>query len=593
MTHKKRHNKTLTLFATLAVLIMTLMTAKAEQKPMKPSKNEAKDSISYNDQRRFQYYYYGAINEQTKGHYAAAFDLLNHCLTINPNASEAYFSRGTFYSLMKQDSLAELDQKKAVALSPDNNIYRERLAQLYIRAGRYDEAIHEYERLDSNNYNRSDVLAILLQLHNQNKDYKGMLRTLDRMETEDGASEQLTMQKMSVYDMMGDKAAAEAELKGLVQRHPYEANYKVMLGNWLLNNKREKEALQMFAKVLEDDPDNNSARMSMLDYLSADEQTELYVPLLFDLLSDKNTPDESRVTLVRQFITYNNEHIGDSTLVLQAFKSALSAAPYSSDLATLQAAYMEVTKMPQDSINNAYRTVLAIDPSNVAARIRLAQSLWNAGQYEKVAELCHPAIEKSPDEMAYYYFTGMAYSQLDKRDEALAVFKEGARHANSESNANLVSDFYSVMGDILHEKGLSKEAYEAYDSCLKWKPDNYACLNNYAYYLSLTDKDLAKAEAMSYQTIQAEPQNVTFLDTYAWVLFKQKRYEEARIYIEQAIKCDTDSVPSAVIMEHAGDINILAGYPDKALEYWKISLETNPSNALLQRKVKQKKYIGQ
>ena len=63
------------------------------------------------------------------------------------------------------------------------------------------------------------------------------------------------------------------------------------------------------------------------------------------------------------------------------------------------------------------------------------------------------------------------------------------------------------------------------------------CLNNYAYFLSLDAKDLKKAEKMSYRSITAEPNNSTYLDTYAWILYQQGRYEEARIYIEQALKC--------------------------------------------------------
>lgn len=591
MTYGTTHKTLLLLTAAITLATAALMPAKAEKKPMKPSKIAESRQLSDNDKRRFQYFYYGAIDEQSKGHYAAAFDLLNHCLTINPDASEAYFSRGTFHSFLKQDSLAEQDQLKAVSLSPQNNVYRERLAQLYIKTSRFNDAIREYDKLYTNNYNRSDVLAILLQLYSENNDFKGMTATLDRMETEDGASEQLTMQKMQVYDMMGDKAAAEAELRSLVQKHPYDAAYKVMLGNWLMNNGRMKEAHQQLSDVLKSEPNNLSARMSMLDYYKAEQQTEQYNSLLLDLLGDRYTPDDRRVTLVRLLIADTEKQGGDSTVVIQALRKALSVPQRSATLAEILAAYMELKKMPQDSIDNTYRTVLAIDPTNVAARVRLSQSCFNTKDYNKVIELCSQGIETKPDEMVYYYFLSIAYSQLDKTDECLKTAKAGISHANSESNAALMSDFYSLMGDIYHEKGMVKEAYEAYDSCLIWKSDNVSCLNNYAYYLSIEDGDLAKAERMSYQTVQAEPQNTTFLDTYAWVLFKQKRYEEARIYIEEAIKCDTSSIPSSVILEHAGDITVMTGDTDAALVYWKRALELDKDNALLQRKIRQKKYI--
>jgi Tfp pilus assembly protein PilF len=70
---------------------------------------------------------------------------------------------------------------------------------------------------------------------------------------------------------------------------------------------------------------------------------------------------------------------------------------------------------------------------------------------------------------------------------------------------------------------------------LKYNPDNIPVLNNYAYYLSLEQTDLDKAEEMSYRTIKAEPNNATYLDTYAWILFQLGQYNDALFYIRQAI----------------------------------------------------------
>jgi tetratricopeptide (TPR) repeat protein len=183
----------------------------------------------------------------------------------------------------------------------------------------------------------------------------------------------------------------------------------------------------------------------------------------------------------------------------------------------------------------------------------------------------------------------MAYSQKDEIDKSIDASRRGVSQITSDSNRDLVSDFYAIMGDMLHEKGLYEEAFAAYDSCLQWKPNNIGCLNNYAYYLSVLNQDLAKAEQMSYRTVKAEPQNSTYLDTYAWILFRQERYEEAKIYIDQALA--NDSTVSAVIIEHAGDIYMMTDNPDKALEYWQRALESDSENALLQRKIKLKKYI--
>ena len=199
------------------------------------------------------------------------------------------------------------------------------------------------------------------------------------------------------------------------------------------------------------------------------------------------------------------------------------------------------------------------------------------------------ARQYNPEEMAFYYYQGMAYYRQEDTDHALEAFKNGISVITEDSNPEIVSDFYAVMGDLLHQKGLQAEAYAAYDSCLVWKEDNIGCLNNYAYYLSLTGDRLAEAEQMSYKTVKAEPNNATYLDTYAWILFMQQRYAEAKVYIDQALQ--NDSLPGAVIHEHAGDIYALSGDIDGAMAYWEQALSEDPDNKLLRKKTKRKKYF--
>ena len=251
---------------------------------------------------------------------------------------------------------------------------------------------------------------------------------------------------------------------------------------------------------------------------------------------------------------------------------------------------MTLKNMPQDSISKVLETVLAISPDNAGARLQLIQAEWNEQDFDRVAELSRQAIDYNPEEMAFYYFLGLAYVQKDDDDSALEALRRGVSQINQQSNKDLVSDFYAIMGDILHDKKLDEEAYAAYDSCLQWKDDNYGCLNNYAYYLSEENRELAKAEQMSYRTVQAEPDNPTFLDTYAWILFKRKKYAEAMQYINMAV--DNDTTKSAVITEHAGDIHAVNGDIDGAIKFWQQALEAGSENdKAIRRKIKLKKYV--
>jgi tetratricopeptide (TPR) repeat protein len=241
--------------------------------------------------------------------------------------------------------------------------------------------------------------------------------------------------------------------------------------------------------------------------------------------------------------------------------------------------------------------VLALEPDNASVRLHLVGYAWGEDDKERVIDLCRMGRQYNPENMAFYYYQGIAYYQCDSLDQALSTFQTGVSVIDNDSNPEIVSDFYEVMGEILHKKGRAKEAFVAYDSCLQWKPDNLPCLNNYAYYLSLRDEQLERAEQMSHKTIKAEPKNATYLDTYAWILFMQDRYSEAKIYIDQALQnmdtvtVDGDTVSNAAIYEHAGDIYWHCDNPTAAVAYWQDALKGDGDNKVLIRKIKLKKYI--
>ena len=580
----------------VALLLATLSLSSCGSASMSSKKGNHHSTFStiytpldYNTSQRFKYFYLEAINQQNKGNYAAAFDLLNHCQEINPNAAEVYFMRSAYYSMLKNDSLMVADIERAAALNPTNTTFMERLGQIYIGMGKFPKAIETYEKIYANTRDRDDVLNILIQLYDRQKDYDNMLRTIDRLESLEGSSEEITLARMRVLALKGDKEAELAELKSLSEKHPNDMNYHVMMGNWLLQNDRADEALKEYDYVLKMEPDNLMAQMSMLDYYRNVGEDSLANDLQEKMLINEDTPINSKMTLMRKVVADNEQEGGDSTQVLDLFHRILAKPQKTTDMHELYAAYMTLKKMPQDSINQALRDALEIAPDNAGVRLELIQAEWSKKNFDEVIRLSRAAQEYNPDEMAFYYFMGLAHFQKDERDEALNSFQRGVAQINESSNKEIVSDFYAIMGDILHEKGREKEAYAAYDSCLQWKPDNIGCLNNYAYYLSEQGKDLQRAEQMSYRTIKAEPQNSTYLDTYAWILFMQERYEESKLYIDQAVQ--NDSTVSVVILEHAGDIHAKVGEMDKALDFWRKARDNGNDSKVLIRKIKLRKYL--
>ena len=541
---------------------------------------------------RYNYFFLEAIRQQEMGNFAAAFDLLRHALDINPNAPEVYYEIAGYYIDMQNGKAARYYFEKAAELASDNPAYLEKLGQFYISQANYEQALAAYERLYANNKTREDVLQILYQLYGSQNSYKKMIEVIERMEMLLGSSEQLSLTKMQIFEQMGDKRKAQAELMRLVQKNPLDLNYRIMLGNWFFQNDKKKEAFKEYQAVLKEEPNNAAAQLSLLDYYRDAKNAKVVEELTQKLLESKKTEKETKMALLRQVIIDNQQSDAkDSLEVIKLFDRVLSYPQEDADIVMMKAAYLTLKNASVDSVNKVYEQAIAIEPDNSRARIALIQNIWKEEQYDKVISISRPAQEYNPEEMVFYYFEGFAQYMKKENDAALQTFKKGVAQIKPDSDPNIVSDFYAIMGDILHEKGLDKEAFEAYDSCLHWRPENLAALNNYAYYLSLSKNDLKKAEQMSYKTIKKEPANPTFLDTYAWILFLQERYEEANIYIDQAIKNDT--TPSGVLFEHAGDIYYHVGKTAEALASWQQALKLGDKSATLKKKIELQKYIAE
>ena len=543
--------------------------------------------------RRYDAFFLDAICQREKGNNDAVFDLLRHCVDIDSTRSEAYYYLAQYYSALKQKDTVLSYLKKSVELEPDNATYLETLANAYLNQRKYKDAIDVLERLCEKNHDRDDVLALLIQLYEQENDYDNAIRTLGRLETIEGKSERLSYAKSDLYTKKGDKKAAIAEMKTLADQYPNDNNYRCLYANTLYINGQKKKAVAIYDKVLKEEPDNRNAQMALVAYYNDQKDSANVNSMIERVLFNKNASTSDRVALMRQVIGDSEEAGGDSTRVLQLFHRLINMPQADSDMALFCASYMNMKKMPNDSIRQVLEKVLEMSPDHAAARLQLVSYAWQAEDRDRVIELCKAARQYNPDEMAFYYYQGIAYYQKDDLDNALNAFQNGIGVITSDSDPSIVSDFYAVMGDILHQKGMEKEAFEAYDSCLVWKEDNIGCLNNYAYYLSEKGIRLDDAEKMSFRTIKAEPKNATYLDTYAWILFMQKRYDEAKTYIDQTLENDT--TPSAVLFEHAGDIYYHVGEKEKALEYWQEALEQSDESdgrqQILTRKIKLKKYL--
>ena len=576
----------------LLVAVWTLVscgTVKSTRE--KPAVALAQSSLTPEQQRKYDYFFLEAMRLKEKKDYASAFGLLQHCLDIHPNAASALYEVSQYYMFLRQVPQGQEALEKAVANAPDNYWYSQGLASLYQQQNELDKAVTLLEQMVVRFPAKQDPLFNLLDLYGRQEKYDEVISTLNRLEKRMGKNEQLSMEKFRIYLQMKDDKKAFQEIESLVQEYPMDMRYQVILGDVYLQNGKKQEAYDVYQKVLAAEPDNPMAIFPMASYYKQTGQEELYQQQLDTLLLNKKVTPDTKVGVMRQMIVENEQADKDSTQIIALFDRIMKQEQDDPQIPMLYAQYLLSKNMESESVP-VLEQVVDLDPTNKAARMMLIGAAVKKEDYKQIIKVCEPGIEATPDALEFYYYLAVAYNQAEKPDSVISICKRALEHTTADSKKEIVSDFYSILGDMYHTQKQMKEAYAAYDSALVYNPSNIGALNNYAYYLSVERRDLDKAEEMSYKTVKAEPNNATYLDTYAWILFEKGNYAEARIYIDNAMKSEGGD-KSDVIVEHCGDIYYMTGDVDGALTYWKKALEMGSESKTLKQKIEKKKYIAE
>ena len=575
----------------LLVAVWTLVSCgTVKNAKEKPAVVLAQSSLTPEQQRKYDYFFLEAMRLKEKKDYASAFGLLQHCLDIHPNAASALYEVSQYYMFLRQVPQGQEALEKAVASAPDNYWYSQGLASLYQQQNELDKAITLLEQMAVRFPGKQDPLFNLLDLYGRQEKYDEVISTLNRLEKHMGKNEQLSMEKFRIYLQMKDDKKAFQEIESLVQEYPMDMRYQVILGDVYLQNGKKQEAYDVYQKVLAAEPDNPMAIFSMASYYKQTGQEGLYQQQLDTLLLNKKVTPDTKVNVMRQMIVENEQADKDSTQIIALFDRIMKQEQDDPQIPMLYAQYLLSKNMEAESVP-VLEQVVDLDPTNKAARMMLVGTAVRKEDYKQIIKVCEPGIEATPDALKFYYYLAIAYNQAEQPDSVVSICKRALEHTTADSKKEVVSDFYSILGDMYHTQKQMKEAYAAYDSALVYNPSNIGALNNYAYYLSVERRDLDKAEEMSYKTVKAEPNNATYLDTYAWILFEKGNYAEARIYIDNAMKSDDEK--SDVIVEHCGDIYYMTGDVDGALSYWKKALEMGSESKTLKQKIEKKKYIAE
>ncbi len=552
----------------------------------------------YYRDRRFDELFLEAVRQKEAEHADAEYELLDAALRVKPAAPEALYEMAmlklTYSTYSDSVSRAQGDSLlwEAVRLAPGNLYYKESLATHLANNARHREAILLYEEI-ADAKTSEETLTTLVWLYEQSGDYPGAIRAIERLERLSGRSEALSLEKFQTYIAMKDDEHAYQAIEDLCAEYPLDLRYRVLLGDLYDRQGYHERALETYRDVLTAEPDNSYAQLSLLAYYKAAGADSLYRALLDDVVLNPRTQGAARLEAMKSFAVDDiNRSGGGNEEVKQLFRKALAQPQETGEMALLYASYLISSAAPEDSVVSALRQVLSIEPDYSAARLQWLQTALKRGDMHEVAQICKDGILYDPSEITFYYYEGIALYRLGNDGEAAATLQRGAGRIDDDTDPQLSSDLLAQLGDVLHDMGRAEEAYAAYERALEFNPANLVCLNNYAYFLSLAGKQLDKAEEMSRRTVAAEADNATYLDTYAWILYKKKEYAKARTYIDETLRHVDDTPEDASLYEHAGDIYLRAAGYKAAAPHWRKALSLtrdSKQRARLRRKLFRRK----
>lgn len=538
-------------------------------------------------QRKFDYFFYEGLNLKTAGKFDAAFDAFNHCLAIDSTAAPVLYELSSFYIQLNRPEKAVDMLKRAVANSADNFTYRMALATISRNLGMYGEAAEEYEKLLKAYPGKPELNYYLAEALTQEGEIGQAIDAYNALESSIGMNEALSMQKYKLYNSLEQSDAAFKEIEKLAAKYPMEARYQIILGDLHLEKNDTIKARAYYDKAHEIDPANPYYIVSMANYYEATGNKDAAEEQIRTALVNEKLDVDTKVGILSRYILKLQQTQKDTDSANALFQTLLEQHPEDTELKQMYGSLL-LSQGKTDEARFQFQLITEMEPENAGAWQQLLNMSLKAEDIPEVIRICTKCQELFPDAPEYYFYLGIAYYQQEKYQEALNTYYAGIDIIPAE-NPRLKSDFYGQIGDIYYQMKQMDQTYKAYDEALKYNDNNIVVLNNYAYFLSLDKKDLKKAERMSAQCIKLEPDNATYLDTYAWIFFVQGNYTLAKIYIESAL--EKDKTKSAELVDHYGDILYMTGDKDKAVEQWKKARELGKESEVLDRKIIEGKYI--
>ncbi len=569
----------------LGMVLVFLDSAAVAQKSKKRKEVEeiSSDELTEKDQRLTEQFFTEGEKYFILEDYTKSMAFFQKALEMDPENAAIHYKIAEIYAKNNEFDNALIHALEANKSDPNNKYYYLLLADIYTSKSDFSKAAEVYEELIKKIPGTDEYLFQVAALYIYQQKYDKALDCYDRIEEEFGINEQITFQKQNILIKEGKLDEVIKEGEKLIQAYPGEPEYVADLANKLIANDRYEEATQLLNKAIQDFPDNPIILFQIAEVYNKTGKTDAAREIMTKIFNGNEFSLQKKMQIVASY--FGQElNAADKKYVLSLADKIIEYHP---DEADGYALYGDLLQS-YDSLKEArqmYLKSLALNPSNLQAWTNVLDYELRNNEIDSVVVHGDEAITLFPNQAILYYFAGTANMLRNDNRKATQLLEQGKKL--SSSNLRLLSIFNGQLGDAYNSLKEYEKSDEAYEAALDFDPESDHVLNNYSYFLSVRKEKLDLALEMSSKVVKRNPDNATYLDTHAWVLYNMGRFKEAKEYIEKAVKQDENV--SGTIIEHYGDILFKLGDVNTAVEQWEKAKKMNVDSALIDRKIADRK----
>ena len=502
------------------------------------------------------------------GDLKSSLTYFDQCMKIYNRSAAVRYEISSILSLGEDLNLPLQLMREAVQLEPDNIWYNLLLANILQKKSMIEEACKVYDELIAKHPEREDFYIIQVDLYTSTEKWEKAIEVLNRYEKQFGVNEPAIIEKAKLYSKMDNVKKASSEIMKLIKKYPENTDYLGLLAELYLSHNQEKKGLQLLNRIVKDYPDNGFVQFYLADYYRTKKDslnTEKYIrPALANDNIDNNLKVQYLLKLLvnQADLSLSTDHIYRYVqLLLEKYPGDLSVRTLNADFLKRENKLEECKKELEFIISKEKNNYLVWEELML-----LSNQLGDTAAMKSEGLEC---LNYFPNEPLPYMMISLPMLIEGNYAKATGYLQKGLELAPDKSF--IKSQLYAYLGECYYKQDSIEIAFSMFDSAIAINPNDIMTLNNYSYYLSLRNERLNQAEKMISTALSADPNNATFLDTYAWVLFKLKNYSLARFYMRSAI--ENTEEPSGVLYEHYGDILYMNGDKEEALKMWKKALE--------------------